>query len=105
MAKAEVTQIKPGHAAALKDVARKVSRTRAPENETAADRFKRVANTRATVVLDGLRLIGQIGTSKEYEYTFEQVTILLGAINAALVDATDKLRNRAAEGTKVNLFG
>lgn len=72
-------------------------RRRAPEGETARDRFKRVAGNRLSNALDAIRLLGSMGPSAEYEYGPEDVQAIVGAISKVTKDAAELLTTRKAK--------
>jgi hypothetical protein len=49
--------------------------------ETKAERFKRVAERRVNETLRALRLLGNLADRRNYEYTEQQVAMILGAID------------------------
>lgn len=53
----------------------------APE-ETKADKFKRLAESRVSKALSAIATIGGLASKTNYEYTPEQVEKIIGALNA-----------------------
>lgn len=62
----------------------------APETETKADAFKRLANYRVQKAIDRLDLIGNLSNRSSYEYTEDQVDRIVVALDEALT----RLHNR-----------
>ena len=89
-AREEVTETVPVEGAAPA----KKTRQRAPENETARERFKRVAGGRLTGAIDAMRLLGQVGLSNEYEFSRDDAEKIIAKIAEATLDMTEKLRER-----------
>jgi len=65
---------------------RKMSRNKVPENETKAERFKRLGSSYATKALHRIRLVGSLSNKVNYEYTPEQVE----KIEKALYNAVEE---------------
>ena len=59
-------------------------------DESKADAFRRLANKRMTVALDKIRLVGNLSSRGNYEYTDEQVA----KIEATLHDAVAHMINQ-----------
>jgi len=49
--------------------------------ETKAQKFQRIAERRVNETLRALRLLGNLADRRNYEYTDEQVSSILGAID------------------------
>ena len=66
-----------------------------PENETAADRFKRLAEAR---VNKALKILGHIGNlaSSQYESTPEQKTRIVEVLSDAVVAIEDRFNKNKA---------
>ena len=64
-----------------------------PSKETKEQRFKRLAEQRVNVILDKLRLLGQLSNTSNYDYTEEQVDAAFRAIQVELNAARSKFRN------------
>ena len=56
-------------------------------NETKAERFKRLAEYRTGLVLDGLRKLSNLANSRRYTYTGEEVKKIFGTINVRVTAA------------------
>ena len=65
-------------------------------NETREQRFSRLAEQRVNVILDRIRLLGQLANKSNYEYTDAQVEAIFKAIQKDINAAKSKFR----EGTK-----
>jgi len=52
-----------------------------PKSETRAQRFERIAERRVNETLRALRLLGNLADRRNYEYSEDQVTVMLGAID------------------------
>lgn len=55
-----------------------------PQNETRADRFKRLATQRTNAIIDKLRLLGNLSNKSNYEYSDEEVDKIFHAIDFQL---------------------
>lgn len=62
------------------------SRRRAPENETNADRFRRVVELRVNNALTDIRLIGQCSNRASYAYTENEAITIYDTLKAACDD-------------------
>ena len=67
--------------------------TKTRPKETKDEKFRRLAESRVNVVLDRLRLLGQLSDRKNYEYTDVQVSKIFRAIESELKVARSKFRN------------
>ena len=56
-------------------------------------RFKRLAEKRVNVVLDRLRLLGQLSDKRNYDYNEEQVEKIFRAIDGEIKTVKAKFRN------------
>ncbi len=65
--------------------------------ETKEARFRRLAEKRVNVILDRLRLLGQLSDRKNYEYTDEQVAKIFRAIEKEIKATKEKFRNGSSE--------
>ena len=54
------------------------------KSETREQRFKRLAEQRVNVVLDKLRILGQLSNKSNYDYTAPQVDAMFKAIQKDL---------------------
>lgn len=59
-------------------------------NETPAERFKRLATSRTNIVLDRLRVLGNCSNRQVYEYTKEDIEKIFSAIERALKETKSK---------------
>ena len=66
------------------------------KEQTREERFKRLAEQRVNVILDKLRLLGQLSNKGNYEYTDVQVEAIFKAIQRDL-NAT---KSKFVEATK-----
>lgn len=55
-----------------------------PQDETRADRFKRLASQRTNAIIDKLRLLGNLSNKSNYEYSDEEVDKIFRAIDFQL---------------------
>lgn len=58
--------------------------SRAPENETKAEKFIRLADFRTNKVIEYLNSLSNLSNKSVYEYTPEQVTAIIQAIDDQL---------------------
>jgi hypothetical protein len=72
--------------------ARKARASRVPENETAEEKFCRLALARMNRVLPAVANIGNLGTS-QYAKTPEQIDAIETALRAAVDSAVARLRS------------
>jgi hypothetical protein len=61
-------------------------RRRVPTTETKEQKFKRLANYRTNVILDGLRKLGSLSNRNHYEYTEEEIERVFDTIEGAVAD-------------------
>ena len=66
-------------------------------------RFKRIAEKRVNVVLDRLRLLGQLSDKRNYEYTDAQVAKIFRAIDQELRSTKSKFENGFTERKRFTL--
>ena len=62
-------------------------------NETKEQKFQRLAEQRVNVILDKLRLLGQLSNKGNYEYTDDQVQSIFRAIQKELNATRSKFSN------------
>ena len=60
--------------------------------QTKEQRFRRLAEQRVNVILDKLRLLGQLSNRSNYEYTDAQIEAMFRAIQRDLNSAKAKFR-------------
>lgn len=77
------------------DAKRRRTKT-APENETASERFKRLASARVSKAIQCIRLVGNL-TGKNYEYSPAQVQTIIDALTRETVKVQKAFQ---APGTK-----
>lgn len=68
----------------------------APANESKADCFRRLANKRVTVALDKIRLIGNLSSRGNYEYTDEQVARIEATLLEAIAFTMNQFKPKSA---------
>ena len=68
-------------------------------DQTREERFKRLAEQRVNVILDKLRLLGQLSNKGNYEYTDAQVDAIFKAIQRD-INATKSKFLEAAKNRK-----
>lgn len=73
----------------------KRGRKQVPENETAADRFRRMARQRMPRVLSGINTVAKLG-GRGYEFTPEQAKKIVTDLRAAVSKVEDALKPRDA---------
>ena len=61
--------------------------------ESRDERFVRLAERRVNVILDKLRLLGQLSDRRNYEYTDEQISKIFKAIDSELKATKSKFAN------------
>jgi hypothetical protein len=67
--------------------------------ETKAERFERIAERRVNEALRSLRLLGNLADRRNYEYTEEQVCLLLNAIDQEYKGLRSKFKSGSAAGS------
>lgn len=55
-----------------------------PQNETRAERFRRLASQRTSAIIDKLRLLGNLSNKSNYEYSEEDLRKIMSAIETQL---------------------
>lgn len=66
-------------------------------------RFRRLAEKRVNVVLDRLRLLGQLSDKRNYDYTDAQVAKIFRAIDQELKSTKSKFENGSTERKRFTL--
>ena len=66
------------------------------KEESRDDKFKRLAERRVNVILDRLRLLGQLADKKNYNYTDAQVSRIFRAIDSELKATKSKFQDGSA---------
>ena len=72
------------------------SATTTKQEESKADKFKRIGAKRTSNALDAIAAIGGLAAKNNYEYTPEQVTKIIGAIEAETQKLKDKFSGTVA---------
>ncbi len=62
------------------------------DNETARDRFKRLAAYRTNTILERLRVLGNCANRQVYEYTKEDIDKIFAAIEKAVKETRTKFQ-------------
>jgi len=71
--------------------------------ETKAERFKRLAEKRTQKVLEDIRILSNLSNGSLYNYTPEQFRRIFGAIKDSLSAAEARFRGEAKRETKFKL--
>ena len=58
-----------------------------PVTETKEEKFRRLANLRTNLILDGLRKLGGLSNRNHYAYTEEEIQRIFHTIDEAVADA------------------
>ncbi len=74
---------------------------RVNNNETAEERFKRIATLRANAILDKIRILGNLSNKKAYSYTEEDINKIFSAINKQLKEVRAKFDSKKKEKFKL----
>ncbi len=72
--------------------------------ETKAQRFERIAERRVNETLRALRLLGNLADRRNYEYTAEQVSMLLAAIDHEYRALRGRFKTESAASSQVFKF-
>lgn len=70
-------------------------------NETARDRFKRLAACRTNTILERLRVLGNCANRQVYEYTKEDIDKIFSAIEKAVKETKAKFQSTTKEKFKL----
>ena len=73
----------------------------ASSNETAEQRFKRIATSRTNAVLDKLRILGNLSNRQMYSYSEQDINKIFSAINKQLKEVRAKFNTRKEEKFKL----
>lgn len=65
--------------------------------ESREEKFIRLAEQRVNVILDKLRLLGQLAEKRNYEYTDSQVEKIFKAIETEVKSSKSKFRNGSSD--------
>lgn len=63
-------------------------------NETASEKFKRLATLRTNAVIDRLRILGNLSNKQLYDYTEEDINRIFSAINKQLKETRIKFTTK-----------
>lgn len=74
---------------------------RVNNNETAEERFKRIATLRTNAVLDRLRILGNLSNRQMYSYSEEDINKIFSAINKQLREVRVKFNSQKQEKFKL----
>ena len=74
---------------------------RLDNNETAEERFRRIATLRTNAVLNRLRILGNLSNRQMYSYSEEDINKIFSAINKQLKEVRAKFNSRKQEGFKL----
>lgn len=66
--------------------------------ESKAERFERIAERRVNETLRALRLLGNLADRRNYDYSDDQVTALLSAIDQEIRNLRSRFKAGAAVG-------
>ena len=66
---------------------------RVNNNETAQERFKRIATLRTNAVLDKLRILGNLSNRQMYSYSEEDINRIFLAINKQIKEVRAKFNS------------
>jgi hypothetical protein len=72
--------------------------------ETKAQRFERIAERRVNETLRALRLLGNLADRRNYEYTDQQVSMILGAIDQEYRALRSRFKSESAAGNQLFRF-
>lgn len=70
--------------------------SKAPANESNADKFKRLAIARTNNALKAIALVGGLSNKANYEYNDEQVSSIMKALEAEVIKVANRFKNPAA---------
>jgi len=74
---------------------------RVNNNETAQERFKRIATLRTNAVLDKLRILGNLSNRQMYSYSEEDINRIFSAINKQIKEVRAKFNSQKQEKFKL----
>ena len=74
---------------------------RVNNNETAQERFKRIATLRTNAVLDKLRILGNLSNRQMYSYSEEDINRIFLAINKQIKEVKAKFNSQKQEKFKL----
>ena len=70
-------------------------------NETPAERFKRVAEARTNAVLDKIRILGNLSNRQIYSYSEEDIDKIFSAINKQIKEVRAKFNSQKQKRFKL----
>jgi len=70
-------------------------------NETAEERFKRIATVRTNAVLDKLRILGNLSNRQMYSYSEGDIRKIFSAIDKQMKEVKTKFNSRKEEKFKL----
>jgi hypothetical protein len=70
-------------------------------NETPEERFKRLATSRTSAVLDKLRILGNLSNRQLYSYSEEDLDKIFSAINKRAKETRAKFRSEKEQRFKL----
>lgn len=73
-------------------------------NETKSQKFQRIAERRVNETLRALRLLGNLSDRRNYEYTDEQVTMMMAALDQEYRALRSKFKSEAAVNAQAFRF-
>lgn len=73
-----------------------MARNAAPENETKAQKFARLATARVNASLDAMAKIEGLSAKGQYDYTPEQVESICKALEAGVMKIHNRFKNPSA---------
>jgi hypothetical protein len=65
--------------------------------ETRSEKFKRLATCRTNLVIDKLRVLGNLSNKSNYEYSETEISKIFGAIDTQLRIIKSKFKHRPIE--------
>lgn len=73
------------------------------KRETKNERFKRIAERRVNIILDRLRVLGQLSEKRNYMYTDSQINQIFKAIDDELRVVKSKFQSDSSERKRFKL--
>jgi hypothetical protein len=70
-------------------------------NETPEERFKRLATSRTSAVLDKLRILGNLSNRQLYSYSEEDIDKIFSAINKRVKETRAKFKSEKEQRFKL----
>lgn len=83
--------------------ATKAKKSNVPDNETKADKFKRLANFRVNKVIKGLRQVGALSNTNSYEYEKAHAEKIVSALRAEVEKIEKLFSGEASKAEGFNL--